>query len=61
MYITLASDRTRTQQAVDNPSLPADILSAFDHNRDGVHSILDVDVVWDNLFEELYILTAPQS
>jgi hypothetical protein len=59
-YITLAEDYSATKNAVlANPGGAVNVLSEFDHNRDGLLTTEDDNIVHDNFFAQLFILNAP--
>jgi hypothetical protein len=58
--MTLAEDWSATKNAVNaNPGGAASILSVYDHNRDGLLTTDDYNIVHDNFFAQLFILNAP--
>ena len=60
-YATLAEDYSATKAVADDPAQnDATILSAYDHNRDGVHDEKDYEVVQQNFFATLLLLNAPR-
>ena len=57
VYATLAEDYSATRNAVDTDPVAEDVLDRYDHNRDGLHTNPDYELIPANYFRKLYLIT----